>query len=53
MIDELAEKLPKSEGVSEVVEAKAHWKFALYASYIQAVILADNCEQKLPRLIHE
>lgn len=49
MIDEVSGKLPKSEGISEVSEPKAYWKFALYASYIQAVILSDNCEQKLPR----
>jgi hypothetical protein len=49
MIEEVSGKLSKSEGISEVSEPKAYWKFALYAAYIQAVILSDNCEQKLPR----
>jgi hypothetical protein len=39
--------------VSEVVEVKAYWKYALYASYVQCVILADNCEIKMPKELFE
>ena len=39
--------------MSEVVEVKAYWKYALYASYVQCVILADNCEIKMPKELFE
>lgn len=32
---------------------KAYWKYALYASYIQCVILSDNCEIKMPKEIYD
>lgn len=53
MIDYVTERLPSSERVSEVVEVKAYWKYALYASYVQCVILADNCEIKIPKEIYQ
>jgi hypothetical protein len=36
-----------------VIEAKPWWKFALYASYVQGVIVADNFEFKIPRQMYE
>lgn len=53
MVDYVTERLPSSERVSEVVEVKAYWKYALYASYVQCVILSDNCEIKMPKEIYE
>ena len=55
MITQITDFLPKPESDAQVVEitdvkeAKAYWKFALYASYVQAVILADNCEYCIPK----
>jgi len=53
MVDFVTEKLPSSSQVSEVAEVKACWKYALYASYVQCIILADNCEIKMPKEIFE
>lgn len=52
MIDAVKLADPLS-AVNEVVEAKTWWKYALYASYIQAVMLADNFEFKIPRTMFE
>lgn len=53
LVDYVTERLPSSERVSEVVEVKAYWKYALYASYVQCVILSDNCELKIPKEIFQ
>lgn len=53
MIDFVSEKLPTTEGVSEVSEPRAFWKFALYASYVQGCILCDAFEFKIPKTTHE
>ena len=53
-------KLPQPEQADAKIqeikpdnEAKAYWKYALYASYVQAQILVDNCEIALSREIYE
>lgn len=58
MIEHVSKQLPQPETDAQVVEIteqtpKAYWKYALYASYIQALILSDNCEYKIPREILE
>ena len=59
LVQEVEKHLPQPESDSKVVEvtdelpAKEWWKFALYASYIQVIILADNAEFTISKSILE
>lgn len=60
LVDFVKDKLPMPEQTQETIyelkadaETKVWWKYALYASYVQSVILVDNSEIALSKEIYE